>query len=65
MGMRSTVLILVSVLALAAACNERILPPPLDGGEGGAGGEATPPKHAPTSSPESDKVPAFKHAGKP
>lgn len=54
MGMRNTImgLLLLATLA-AAACDERILPPPLDG-EGGAGGQAPHVKAAPTSSPEAD-----------
>ena len=36
--MRNAILLLSALAMLAAACDERILPPPLEG-EGGAGGE--------------------------
>jgi hypothetical protein len=62
MGMRNVVLLTVALIIITA-CNERILPPPLDGGDGGAGGEAAPATPAPTASPEADCKGGLKCSG--
>lgn len=54
MGMTKTILLASAVAILAAACDERILPPPLDG-EGGAGGEEEKPTPAPDPDTQSAK----------